>query len=123
LALTALVIAAAACGRPATAHDVTVEWSLVPESPAVDRPAEARVIVRDAAGQPVRSAALDIEAHMEHPGMAPVIARTAEQAPGVYGARLSLSMAGGWVAFVTGTLPDGQRVRQRAASFVVGPAD
>ena len=79
--------------------------------------------MRDAAGHPVPAAVLEIEAHMEHPGMAPVIVRAGESAPGVYGARLSLSMAGDWVVFVTGTLPDGRRLRHRAATFVVGRAD
>ena len=69
------------------------------------------------------AAVLDIEAHMEHPGMAPVITRAGETAPGVYGARLSLSMAGDWVIFVTGTLSDGRRLRHRAATFVVRPSD
>jgi hypothetical protein len=79
--------------------------------------------LRDAAGQPVPAAVLDIEAHMEHPGMAPVVARASETAPGVYGARLSLSMAGDWVVFVTGTLPGGRRLRHRAATVAVGRAD
>lgn len=81
------------------------------------------VTVRDAAGQPVDAATLEIQALMAHPGMAPLIEPAQGQGHGVYAAHLQFTMAGDWDVLVTGRLPDGRRVRQRAAHLSVHAAD
>jgi hypothetical protein len=119
----AVCIAAAACGRaPAPRADVTVEWNLTPLEPDVDRDIVARVIVFDPSSRPVGGATLQIEAHMSHPGMAPVIAPVSEHSNGVYAATLRLTMAGRWILFVNGHLSDGRTISKKLGEATVRPS-
>ena len=115
-------MAAAACGRTAApADDVVVEWKVTPAEPLVDGEAVAEVTLRDRARRPVPGATLRIEAHMTHPGMAPVVEPAVEQAQGVYTARLRLTMAGGWILFVKGDLADRRPISRRLGDATARP--
>ena len=106
--------AAAACGRAgAPADDLVVEWKVTPAEPRVDGEALTQVTLLDRARQPVRGATLRIEAHMSHPGMAPVIEPAVEQGNGIYTTRLRLPMAGAWILFVKGDLADRRPISHR----------
>ncbi len=113
--LAAACLGALACGRPASppADDVAASWSVRPAQPVAGLPAIGEVRLRDRAGHPVRGAAVSVEAHMAHPGMAPVLAAASERPDGVYEVALTLSMAGDWIVLVKGTLPDGRRLNRR----------
>ena len=89
---------------------------MTPLAPVVDEQAQAEITLRDRTGQPVRGATLRLEAHMSHPGMAPVIERAQEQGDGVYTVRLRLTMAGEWILFVRGTRADNRPIDQRAGA-------
>lgn len=115
------LLAGAGCHRPPPA--VTVEWRLEPAVPVVDQDATVTLTVLDAQRQPVIGATLDIEGHMSHPGMAPVVVRAVDRGAGIYDARLAFTMGGDWFAIVSGTLRDGQSIRQRAAAFRVRVAE
>jgi hypothetical protein len=111
---------AAACGilaacaqQTAVPEDVAVEWRITPASPAADAPTLAEVTLLDRARAPIRGATLQVEGHMAHPGMAPVLATAAERGVGVYQAELRFTMPGSWILLVTGRLPDGRRVEHR----------
>ena len=113
-------LAAAACGRPVLpAEDVAVEWKVIPSAPIVEGEAIAEIRVLDPVRQPLRGARLRLEAHMNHPGMAPIIEPLVEQENGVYRVRLRFSMAGVWVLFVKGELADRRRLDQRAGEMTV----
>ena len=92
---------------------------MMPLAPVVDEEAQAEITLRDRAGQRVRGATLRVEAHMSHPGMAPIIERAQEQGDGVYTARLRLTMAGEWILFVRGTRADNRSIDQRAGATTV----
>jgi len=47
---------------------------------------------------------------MAHPGMAPVLVRAGESAPGSYVGHLQFTMAGDWVILVQGALANGQKI-------------
>jgi hypothetical protein len=111
-------VAVAACAEPAT---VAIAADITPATSVVSRATRARVTV-DAGGHPVRGATLQVEGHMSHPGMAPVIAAAVEEPDGTYVARLTPTMAGEWVFVVTGELPDGRRIRHEIGKREVGRA-
>jgi hypothetical protein len=120
LAVVAVVALSASCRQVAEPTDVTAVWTLRPAAPRVGDPVEAQVVLTsESTGGPVRGATLDFEAHMSHPGMAPLIVRTVEREPGRYVAPMPFSMSGDWVVFVSGTLTDGNPVRQRLADVTV----
>jgi hypothetical protein len=121
LAIGCLVTAGAGCRR--AGGDLSFTWTTTPAAPVVGEATTATVTVRDAAGQLVEAADLQVEAHMSHPGMAPVIAPAQAQGRGVYAAQLQFTMAGDWDVLVTGRLADGRRVRQAAAHLSVRAAN
>ena len=109
--LTAAVFACccvAACGR--SAGDVAVTWNVEPSPAVVGTAAVVRIALRNAQQQPLRGARLQLEAHMSHPGMAPVTAAMIERDAGTYEARVQLTMAGAWVIVAAGELADGARI-------------
>jgi YtkA-like len=111
----------AACDRfprepgPPPVNDVTVEWKMTPTPTGVGVVTLAEVTLRDGERRPVRGATLQVEGHMSHPGMAPVIVQATERSEGVYAAQLQFSMNGEWIVIVTGNLSDGRRLSRRVA--------
>ncbi len=116
-----LLCGAVACGRTASG-DLRVALALDPAVPRVGSDAAVRVTVSDGQGRPIRGAQLSIEAHMSHPGMAPVVAAAHETADGVYTARIPFSMAGEWTLVASGVLADGRRVAAQVERASVRPA-
>jgi hypothetical protein len=116
------IVACSGCRRPAdqlppdvaATGDLAVRLTLKPTAPLVKEDTLAELTMADGAGQPVLGAKVRIEAHMSHPGMAPVIAAATEKAAGVYSARLRLSMAGDWIFVVRGERTGGRSINQRA---------
>jgi hypothetical protein len=106
LAITTLV---QACGTLPPA--VKIGWTF--DHDAASRKGDTRITVelRDPAiGRPIRGARLTLEAHMSHPGMAPVVSTLTEAPEGQYNARVPLTMRGEWHLVTSGSLADGQRV-------------
>jgi hypothetical protein len=106
LAITTLV---QACGTLPPA--VKIGWTF--DDDAAGRTGDTRITVelRDpAVGRPIRGARLNLEAHMSHPGMAPVVSTLTEGPDGHYAATLPLTMTGEWHLVTSGALADGQRV-------------
>ena len=112
--LTLGSLAGAGCGRPvASAEDVVVEWTLRPSTPLVDGETVAEIALLDRARRPVVGARFRVEAHMAHPGMAPIIETAVERGNGAYVAHLRFPMAGNWILFVKGELPDRRPINRR----------
>jgi len=61
----------------------------------------------------VSSAKLRLEAHMPHPGMAPLTTDMVERSAGNYESSVRLSMDGAWTLVVNGTLVDGRRITKQ----------
>jgi hypothetical protein len=127
----ACVVLGLACGQspratPRDAGDLaselTVEWTTTPAPPTVGTDTVGEVTLRDRSQQPVRGATLQIECHMSHPGMAPVIGQATERGEGVYQVPLRFSMTGEWIVIVKGTLPDGRRFDRRIETATVRQA-
>jgi hypothetical protein len=93
-------------------EEIRLNSVLEPATPLTEAPVTVRVALSDAAGMPVRNAALRLEAHMAHPGMQPVVAPVVEVGDGAYEARFSFTMAGDWVLVLNGTLANGRRYTQ-----------
>lgn len=121
LALATALVAGSACGsREAGAPDVRVQWTLTPE-PAVVGPAHLEIRLLDSDDAPVDAARVRLEAHMAHPGMAPVLGEAERQAPGVHAVSFAFTMRGDWNLLVTADLRDGRQVSHRIDVRVSGP--
>lgn len=108
--LTILILAMVmvGCQRGAESADgFTASLSVAPDPPRVGI-AQVTVSLRDAAGQPVTGAQVELEGTMSHAGMTPVIAAATEDMPGMYRADLDFTMAGDWIIIVRATLADGR---------------
>jgi len=92
---------------------VSVDWAMTPTPPVAGAATVGTLTLRDAAFKPVRGATLQVEGHMSHPGMAPVLAEATERGDGAYEVRLEFTMGGDWILLVTGELPDGRRLTHR----------
>lgn len=107
----------AADENPAVDHSYALR--IAPAEPFVGQETRATLSLRDNAGQPWRGATLQLEGHMTHPGMAPVVVPLRDGGDGTYGGPLTFTMAGEWAIFAAGSLPDGRRVRSRIADQIV----
>ena len=85
----------------------------------VDGETIAEFTLLDARRQKVAAPGCRVEAHMTHPGMAPLIEPAANEAMVRYVARLRFPMAGGWMLFVKGELADRRPINQRLGEVTV----
>jgi hypothetical protein len=110
---------AGACDRTTASRNIRIEWTFTPTPPAVGK---ARLALRlvDNANRPVRGAKLEVQGHMSHPGMAPLLARAVERDEGVYEAELQFTMPGDWILMISGALSNGASVEQRIDVPVAG---
>jgi hypothetical protein len=112
-ALVAIGLGGAGCGRRGSPEPrLAVSSALSPQPPVVG-PATLTLTVRDPSGSPLRDARVRLEAHMSHPGMAPVQADAVERAPGVYETSFAFTMQGDWTLLVSITLRGGARTERR----------
>lgn len=118
--LLACCLFAIACGG--RAGEVAVTWTIEPIPPVIGSATVVHVRLVDPDGNPVKGAKLQLEAHMSHPGMAPVSGKAIERMDGNYEARVHLSMAGDWVFVVTGELANGSRIAKDIQVPGVRPA-
>jgi hypothetical protein len=101
------------CGRGNTdLPDVVVELAVSPEPPQIG-PAVVTAVLRDADGQPISGARVELEGNMSHAGMVPVIAQALEVAPGEYQGDLEFTMGGDWFILVRADLPDGRSMERK----------
>jgi YtkA-like len=110
---------AAGCSRASST--VTVAWHVEPRQPVTGPSTVFRLSLLNEHGQPLRGASLRLDAHMPHPGMAPVSGDVVDRGDGEYEARLRLTMEGDWVVVVTGTLADGSRITGQTQVVAVRP--
>lgn len=108
----------AASPAPQDEADLLVEIVSEPENPLVGA-ATLVITVRDAAGDPISDAQLNIRGDMTHAGMVPVLAEAERGENGVYRVPFEWTMSGDWIVEVTVTLPDGATVRRNFDFSVV----
>ena len=101
---------------------MSVTWKIEPTPPVTGAVTVVQFTLHHPDGKPAEGAKLHLEAHMSHPGMAPVTANVTERGNGAYEARVHLTMAGDWVFVVTGGLPDGARITRQIAIAAAGPS-
>lgn len=109
--LASALAVAAACGE---VNNVSNDYAIATDFfPEVSRTGQATTItidLRRSDGQLWPGASLQVEAHMSHPGMSPVIAKARETSGGRHSAAVTFTMAGDWKLLIVGQLPDGRRV-------------
>jgi hypothetical protein len=119
LVVLAAGLAMVSCGSRATPA-ATLSATLLPSSPTVG-PATLTVRLRSSAGSAIAGASVQLEGHMSHPGMTPVIAAASERSAGEYVVPFTYTMPGDWVLIVSAALPDGGRVEKRIEVANVRP--
>jgi hypothetical protein len=102
--------------------DISAAWNIDPTPPVAGSATRVRITLQHADGRPVNGARLQLQAHMAHPGMAPVVSAVTERGNGAYESSLQLSMAGDWVFVVTGDLAEGGRIAKEFRVPAVRPA-
>jgi hypothetical protein len=108
-----LLLVLTACGRGSKdLPDVAVELLIEPEPPQLG-PAAITVTLRDAGGEPLSGAEVELEGNMNHAGMVPVFADAVEVAPGRYQANLEFTMGGDWFILVRADLADGRSLERK----------
>ncbi|HEX4031050.1 MAG TPA: FixH family protein [Terracidiphilus sp.] len=116
IALLLLAIATGAvcaCRRSADpAQGISVEESIAPQ-PVRSGDETVTLRLADAARHPVAEAHVQIEADMNHPGMAPLFSNAVETTPGSYRTPLTFTMGGDWVVLAHITLADGRRIERQ----------
>jgi hypothetical protein len=124
--LSAVFLACSLCiacdGQADHADRVSLTWDLEPVPPIAGAAGVARFTLRDAEQQPVTGARLQLEGHMSHPGMAPVVSAVTERGNGTYEAPIAFTMAGDWILVVTGDLPGIGRITRQIEVVGVRPA-
>jgi YtkA-like len=117
LLLAIATLSLCACRRSADSargisQGISIEESIAPQPP---RSGDETVFLNlaDAAGHPLSRARVQIEADMNHPGMAPAFSDAVETAPGRYRASLTFTMGGNWVVLAHITLADGRRIERQ----------
>jgi hypothetical protein len=93
---------------------IAIEYGISPQPVRVG-PVAITVKLRDAAGEPVPGARVNLEAGMSHPGMAPVFGEVREVTPGRYQGSLEFAMPGDWVILIHVTLPDGRKLERQVS--------
>jgi YtkA-like protein len=121
LVCVCLVLGQACASRSGPSSELTVAHEVSPQPP---RAGQVTITLRltDAYGKPVAGAGATLEGNMSHAGMVPVFAETTEIEPGVYRARMELSMAGDWVMLVHLTLRDNRKLERQFEIKGVAPA-
>ena len=85
-------------------------------------PATLTVKLRRLSGEALAGAAVRLEGHMTHPGMAPVLADATERTPGVYDLTFEFTMQGDWVLLVSAQTQHDGRIERRIDITNVRPA-
>ncbi|HET7217085.1 MAG TPA: FixH family protein [Vicinamibacterales bacterium] len=114
------IVFAIGCGRGS--DSATIAWTIEPSPPIAGKTTVVAVTLKADDGAPAAGATLQLDAHMSHPGMAPVTADVIERRRGEYEARLQFSMAGDWILVLSGTLANGRRLTKEIRVPSVQPA-
>lgn len=125
--LLILLVALAGCrgsGEAITAEDANIDVSLsiAPDPPTVGD-ATLVVSLRDANGDPISGANIDVRGDMNHAGMEPVEADASTDVSGDYRIPFEWTMGGDWFVIVNATLPDGTVVEEQFDYTVMGEMD
>ena len=122
LALLAAALLSGCWRAASSTNEISMGWTVEPSTPSASTDTLTRITLQDGQQRPVNGARLQLEAHMSHPGMAPVVRGLTDRGGGVYETRLQFSMAGDWILVVTGELPDGRRITRSRPIAGVRPA-
>ena len=107
-----ILIACGPRGEQTGALDVAIV-SVSPD-PATVGDAVITLEIRDADGNPVEGATIEVEGAMTHAGMKPVIVETESLGEGKYATQnFKFTMGGDWVLIVRATLADGSTAAQQ----------
>ncbi len=100
---------------PASKNTATVldlAWTYSPKQITLSTPVDFSFTLKDSAGKNIDAAKIEIEATMNHSGMVPIFTEASFIKDGVYSTRITLTMLGEWILFLTITLPNGETIKK-----------
>lgn len=95
---------------PATA--INFSWEYSPKNITLSTPVNFNFYLKDSAGKNIEKAKVEIEATMNHSGMIPIFTEATFIKDATYSTRITLTMLGEWILFLTITLPNGETIKK-----------
>ncbi len=92
---------------------VILSWEYSPKIITLETPVDFIFNLKDATGNPIQKAKIDIEANMNHAGMVPLFTEATFINGSTYKTRFKLTMLGEWILFLSIKLPNGEVVKKQ----------
>ena len=91
---------------------IQFSWSYSPKNITLSTPVNLQFVLKDSQNKNIDNAKIEIEATMNHSGMVPIFTEAIFIKDATYSTRLTLTMLGEWVLFLTITLPNGEIIKK-----------
>lgn len=117
-----LTIAGVACRPQATPDDSSITIDVTAGDGLIVGESSFVVQIKDADGNAIEDATLNVRGDMDHAGMVPIIRDITTSTSGEYTVPFEWTMAGDWSVEFTATLPDG-KTASRTIDYTIAPSD
>lgn len=95
-----------------TTSAIDFSWEYTPKHITLSTPVDFNFYLKDLTGKNITDAKIEIEATMNHSGMVPIFTEAIYIKNATYSTRLTLTMLGEWILFLTITLPNGETIKK-----------
>jgi hypothetical protein len=108
-----MLVVLAGCRQSPTTNTPDLQLELDTSSPFKIGQSDLIVTLKDAQGNPIDNAKIEVQGDMTHAGMKPSLGSVDKGTQGQYKIPFDWSMGGDWVLTIKATLPDGRTASKR----------